>query len=473
MARGTIGVLATSAVLAGVAGAWGVSSQARTRLAEPARAAARIKSSETGLHFTSKTIQVDRATVSRNLIGIAADGTFKFRRAAGALARVKAGKVMLLQGSDALLVTGVAHSRGALLIHTKPAQLTDVISSGHITFSGAPNFRNAVLSKVVVPAISTKASADFARPAYPYVGGPPGARVGVAAAGPAFSAQGSSGPFGYSLTFTPSSPTRLDVSGTLCFISGSVCGNGPSNGLSAEVNLSGYIDAGDTSGGISVNGGAVTGSSISIKSLVAHAHITYTVARGDGSAAGGDPPVFRVPIGIDYTIPGEIPIYLKLQTALLLKLGVSSKNAVIHGGVDVNTTGSDTITQQGKNVSGTESGDGVSGTILDQSDGGVPPSESLAPSGVVVAVQFPKLGVGLGYTSVNGIAYVDVVSSVGQTVGAAIAGMFCSSYDVDITIGAGLEAQVGLGKLGLSLASPKKTLYEKKAHTHDPGCPQV
>ena len=39
--------------------------------------------------------------------------------------------------------------------------------------------------------------------------------------------------------------------------------------------------------------------------------------------------------------------------------------------------------------------------------------------------------------------------------------------------GAGLEAQVGLGKLGLSLASPKKILYEKKGQTHDPGCPQV
>jgi hypothetical protein len=62
---------------------------------------------------------------------------------------------------------------------------------------------------------------------------------------------------------------------------------------------------------------------------------------------------------------------------------------------------------------------------------------------------------------------------VGQTTGAAIAGMFCSSYDVDITIGAGLEAQVGLGKFGLSLASPRKTLYEKKAQTHDPGCPQT
>lgn len=51
--------------------------------------------------------------------------------------------------------------------------------------------------------------------------------------------------------------------------------------------------------------------------------------------------------------------------------------------------------------------------------------------------------------------------------------MLCSSYDVDITVGAGLEAQVGLGKLGLSLASPKKILYEKKGQTHDPGCPQV
>ena len=103
----------------------------------------------------------------------------------------------------------------------------------------------------------------------------------------------------------------------------------------------------------------------------------------------------------------------------------------------------------------------------------MPTSGSLAPSGVVVAVQLPKLGVGLGFTSANAIGYVDLVSSIGQTVGGSLAGMLCSSYDVDITVGAGLEAQVGLGKLGLSLASPKKILYEKKGQTHDPGCPQV
>ena len=70
------------------------------------------------------------------------------------------------------------------------------------------------------------------------------------------------------------SDAGLDISGTICFISGSVCGNGPSNGLSAEVNLSGYVDVGSASGGISVNGGSVTNSSFSLQHLAAHGHIT-------------------------------------------------------------------------------------------------------------------------------------------------------------------------------------------------------
>lgn len=431
-----------------------------------------LHSSESGVRFSSKTISVSRAVVRQNLVGIARNGTFKFKRAVGPLARLRPGNVMLLQGADALLVTKVKHSHGQLLVSTRAASVSDVISQGHVTFSGTPDMRSAVLQKLVVPAGGAHA-ADFAPPRYPYVGGAPDAGLAHAAAAPTLSAQGSSGLFGYSLSFTPASQSRLDVSGTLCFVSGSVCGNGPANGVTAEVNFSGYVDLGQTSGGITVNGGRVTNSSLSLSSFAVHGHITYKILRGQGSNDNPDPPVFHVPLGVDYTIPGEIPIYVKLQTGLLLKLGVSSKNATIQGGVDVNTTGSDTITESGKSVSASESGDQISGNVLTQSDGGVGPSISLAPSGVVVAVQFPKVGLGLGFTAANAIAYVDMVSSVGQTVGSAIGGMFCSSYDVFVTIGAGLEAQIGLGPFGLSLASPKKTLYEKQAHTHDPGCPQV
>ena len=245
--------------------------------------------------------------------------------------------------------------------------------------------------------------------------------------------------------------------------------------MSAEVNLSGYVDVGSASGGISVNGGSVTNSSFSIQHLAAHGHITYTIARGQGSAENGDPPVFRVPLGVDYTIPGEVPIYLKLQTAVLLKLGVSSKNAVIRGGADFTTDGTDSVTESGKKVSESSSGETVSGGILDQQNGGVGGSISLAPSGTVVAVQFPKLGVGLGFTSANAIAYIDAISSIGQTTGGALGGMFCSAYDLFFSVGAGLEAQVGLGKLGLSLATPRKIIWptngeQKHVHVAEPGC---
>src|SRR5947209_20159314 len=67
-------------------------------------------SGESGLHFTSRVVLVDRGTVRANLIGISSDGTFKFRRAAGALSKLAPGKVMLLQGADALLVQKVTRN---------------------------------------------------------------------------------------------------------------------------------------------------------------------------------------------------------------------------------------------------------------------------------------------------------------------------------------------------------------------------
>lgn len=439
--------------------ALGGSTAVQARSIEPG--APHAVAAQSGVQLTANTVVIPRSLARRNLLGIARDGTFTFRRAKGALAKLKPGKVMLLEGSDAAIVTRIAHKRGRLLVHTKAAQLADVLSSGHIAFSGTPDLRRGVaISSVEAPASAAS------------VGLPPlGARQ--AAGSTSVSGQGAVGPFGYSLTFTPASQTRINVSGTLCFITGSACANGTATGLSAEVNIGGYLDIGEAAGAVDLNGGSVTGGTFSIGKLSGAAHITYTVKRGEGSAAGGDPPVFRVPLGFGFPCgaAGPVPFWCKFQLALLLKLGISSKNAVLHGGIDEKIGGSDTITDQGTSVSGTESGDSVSGEVLDQSDGKVPPSISLAPSGAVVAVQL-KAGWGLGVSAANGVAFVDFVTSIGQTTGAAIAGMLCSSYDINLSFGAGFEAQVGPSALGLSLTT-KKILYEKPFQTHDAGCPQV
>ncbi len=66
---------------------------------------------------------------------------------------------------------------------------------------------------------------------------------------------------------------------------------------------------------------------------------------------------------------------------------------------------------------------------------------------------------------------------MGQTTGAAIAGMLCSSFVVDYSIGYGFEAQIGGGLLGLAFASPREVLYPPPGtppfSTHDPGCPAI
>jgi hypothetical protein len=449
---------AALAMMVLVGGVTGVSTQARPGV-QSGNAAAPIASSETGIRFTSKTVAIPSSTVHHYLIGVSKIGVFKFKRAAGALARLKPGKVMFLKGSDALLVTRISHSGHQLLVSTKPASLPQLIKAGKIKFSGKPNFDHAFAGPIIVSG-SKAAARAFMHPAYPYVGMAPAGTISV---------QGSSGHFGYSLSFTPA-VNKLNVSGVICFQWGSICGNGPSNGLSLEVNISGYIDVGKDAASIAVNGGRITNSSVSLTDLHAHLKLIYTAARGTGSDHGGDPPVFRLPIGIDYTVPGLLPIYVKVQTAVLIKLGLSSKNSVLRGGVRYDSTGSDTVVDSGSKESGSGSGKGPKGEILDNGDGGTGPTVALGAGGVVLAVEFPKIGVGLGIRAVNVIGYLDMITALGQTAAGAVAGGGCT-YDLDWSAGGGFQAQAG----PFGLSTPRKILIPRdgkqfERHFNAPSC---
>jgi hypothetical protein len=92
-------------------------------------------------------------------------------------------------------------------------------------------------------------------------------------------------------------------------------------------------------------------------------------------------------------------------------------------------------------------------------------------------VQLPKLGFGLGVTDLNGIAYGELVTSLGQTVGSAFGGQFCSSFDLYPVVKMGMEAQIAAGKLGLMFSLPPATIWpadpNKPIQYVDPGCKQV
>jgi hypothetical protein len=466
--------------MAGVAGAVAMACGcfggcAAASTAAPQRQATRTASARTAgasVVLTPRTVVIDRATVNRHLVGISTDGnTFQFKRPTGSLTTLKAGRVLILAGSAAAVVVKVSHRHGRLLVKTKPATVSDVIRSAHIQSTGKPDFKRAFLIRPESGALTpqkksgARARTQFIAPYYPYVGRP-GAGLARTAEG-GFTVAGSKDPFGFKVTFLPSSQTKIGVSGTICSGRGGVCSNGPSNGLSAEVSFSGYVDLGKASEKLSVNGGSPTQFAMHLLNLKAHGKFSYTISRGQDQGGQADPPIIHLPVGVGFPVPGlaflPVPLYFKLQLGLLLKLGFTSKNAVIRGGATVDTAGSESLADDHGTFSASGSGDTAQATIQPGN------SISPAPAGTVMALQLPKIGIGLGVNGANGIGYVDNVDSMGQTTGSAIAGMFCANYDLYVSIGGGFEAQLG----PLALATPKH-LYLDNKHFQltQPGCPR-
>jgi hypothetical protein len=431
-----------------------------------ADAAARSNS----IKLTGKTVVISRAAARKYLVGVSKDGTtFKFKRAVGNLKRLRAGKVMLLKGTDAAKVTKVRRAKGRLLVKTQPAKLTDLVRSGRIRYRGKPNFRRAFIVRTVPFAKASSAARRLEAPSYPYVGVPRPVLTASAADFPALSASGSFRGFGFTLTFTPVSRSRMNVIGTLSYGA-----EGPNSALSAEVKVSGYIDMGPQDVSLTIDGGRVTNSLIAIKRLAGRARINYTLSSTSASGGVGNPPVFRIPFSVDYPIPGPggVPLYFKLSMAMVLKLGITSRNAVIRGGADVTSESSDTIKQDGKRVTGGGRGGDEEGTILSHQNGDVGPSSSLLPSATVVALQFPKIGVGLGVRAANAIGYMDRITTMTQTVSPAFGGLggrfYCSRYELTRTVGGGFEAQLGPA----SFATPYKKFSEQKSEYTERGCPR-
>ncbi|HEY6396260.1 MAG TPA: hypothetical protein VIX82_02280 [Solirubrobacteraceae bacterium] len=413
------------------------------------------------VHLSSRVVVVSAATVRRYLAGVSADGhTLRFRHAAGGLARLRAGSVMLIPGSDALGVVVVRHAHGQLIVMTKAATLTQMMTSGSIQYHGRPNVR-AAFPVHLNTGISARAA--FFGPAARF-----GPGVIPAAAG-SFTAQGSVGHYGFVLTFTPASSSRLDISGTICYQWGAVCSAGPSRGFSAQLNVNGYIDVGQADVGLTMTNGHVDQSLFSLKNLLLHTHFTYTIISGD-QKDHGNPPLLRLPFGVDFTIPGPsgIPLYLKVQLALLLKFGIPSYGAVLRGGMNVTSGGTDTIAKNGAGVSAAGSGEQVNGTALTHQAGDVGPSQSNLPSAVVVGFE-GQVGAGVGVTMGNLIGFLNGVSVVTQRTAPAfggLAGVDCSIYHVAYSVSMGFGGQLG----PFSFTGPPKTLVDRQGDVKETGC---
>jgi hypothetical protein len=420
------------------------------RTAGTAPATSKVK----GLTYKSNVVVIPRKVVNANLIGIAPGPSFKFKRAAGPLKRVRVGRVMLLQGSGAGTVTKVMHTKGRLIVLTRDAPLTSIIKSGNITYSGQPDVSQAFVAPISQPtgtaasaAVSAR-PAEFVRPGFPYV-----TDKLARQAGGTFSIQGSAaanGPkslLGYSLTGEKTGPGELHLTGTICLGYGAICGNGPATGVSLEVGFDGTIDVRKLQGDVNVAGGSLDKLKATYAGFKSAIKMSYTFARGQGDVPG-TLPAFHIPLGIDIPVSGPLPFFYRIQIGLLLQLlSKPGKNTVSHGSMDGSLGGGDvTVSGTGSGADKSSSGGDGSGSV---SPGNQGTGISLGVLGLTVTTQL-KAGIAAGVTVANVLGYTDLTTTVGQEQNSALAGQFCSSYLGVLTWGAGWEAQLGGGKFGLA-----------------------
>lgn len=411
----------------------------------------------TDVTLTSKTIVVPPSVVQSSLASVSANGsTYTFSNASGPLAQAAPGKVLLLEGKDAIVVQSVKHSGKSLIIGAAPASLTDVVQSGTIKVSSAPDPGAAV----GVP--QDTSSFSGVSPQGLFLGAPSPAPGRATLTGATFAYQGSSNGFTYKVSFAGLA-NGVDATADICYtVAASSCGGG----LSINVTLDGILTWSNQEVDIGVGGGSVHSGSFTMSDMSSNIKLDYTVLRGEEPNVGAKPPVIKIPFAFEMPLCGTplgcagLPLYSKVELALLVTLGISAKNSSIVGGVKLTIGGTGT-------VSGSKLG-GVSGSLTGGTvKGSFTPGTTLTlgASGVVVAVQ-TKFGVGLGVRNINGLYYISAITSVGETTGSLVAGQSCAKFDGDFSITGNFEAQL----FGFSISTPAKTLYDKKASYAQPGC---
>jgi hypothetical protein len=430
--------------------------------------------SATNVKLTSGTVVVDRSTVASNLTGVSPGGTYTFSSASGALGALAPGKVMLLQGTDAALVTAVTHSGGHLVVQTSPVTIPEVIQSGNFSLNGPIDWRNAVplgvddgnSSGAATPSPSAAAPAASVS-----LGAAPVRLLGSTSTGLFVQGPIKGGLWSYRVGIFGNT-SGINFQGTLCLrltFKGSTCSNA-SGGVTGSVTFTGYLDFGDANYQMLVNNGSVAQGGFSVKSMDGHFHLQYEFSEGTSANGNVNLPAFRIPFAWEKAIPlGDIPFYVKVRAAFIVDLGLSSKNSVLQGGVDYSLTGQGGVQQAG---SGSSAAPGTTGAVTGNIVGPSLTSISLAAAATVVAAQV-KIGPGLGIKEVNAVYYFDVVTTVGQVTGSAVAGMLCSDYTVNISIGGGYEVSIGDSKIyQIVVSQPRTILYQHPPIKYTgPGCP--
>jgi hypothetical protein len=208
--------------------------------------------------------------------------------------------------------------------------------------------------------------------------------------------------------------------------------------LDLRIKAQGHLDGLNLGGDISISKAKQIASKFHFDNISGLVNIEYVGRLGGEHGNWSEnlkasvPVTFNIPILI-----GGIPLMFQVGVNLFAIPALSTKHATIQGKLHLNFAGNGVVQAGSGNLDATGQYQGKAFIV----EGGNT-ATSLGVSALLVSIQFPRLGFGMGLFNAYSIAFIDLVGT-GSVLTSGMVGMMpCKRYQVDAAIGAGVATEV-------------------------------
>jgi len=425
--------------------------------------------------YTPNTVHIDAPTAQKLLRSISHDGRVMVLDASDSRVRdLKPGDVLFLEHLGVRRIVQVLDQGSNVAILTGDTALTDFIQDGHIKFSAPIAFKHLRARASAPRAAKPVSMPGFFEPLAVYAS----EKKNEEDAGSVSLQTGEFGGWEFELEGGPKEDGGLELT---------LDATKKIAGISASIKAKGEISHIDTNFDVSVSGGKSQNLEYSTP-LQGKLDVSWSVLHFEGNSSIGEarlklPPFAKRVLDLD-----GLPFLFQVDEALIFKPGFGGKKDGAEGGFHVLYSGSGGLSIQGDQSN-------PEGDVNGETKAEETTSESMAPHGVVLAINAPKISLSLGtesfkeavrewvpkallnelaeeiekgpfasaakqlqenFFSINGAVYIQLVTTYDYTGSGPLSVVPCTIAHLKYAVQVGADANL----LALKAQSPKKTLKE-------------
>jgi hypothetical protein len=380
-----------------------------------------IQPSTFRVEWNPATVAFDRDAARRALRRVSRDGRrFTLDATEPAVAKLKSGSILWIWDVTVSKVERVEQRDGLAVVYTRPVPLNEALPNAEISFAAAVPVGNFLLNRKLPPAAARTAllrrhRSPFIRASLVNDGAPPAGgdpqdtqddqqsdADQQAFQGNSF--KGSLKGYDYTVGYAPGADGSLKI---LLEANDTADADG---GLDVRFKMLLDMQGFSAGGSYLFQNGNVEKAQLEFKSLTGHATVSFVGRLGETGTKGTKIPLMDVPVSFTVPMPiGGIPFMLQIGADFNINVFLAGQHAALSLDGEYSFRGDSGFTYSKTTANYTSTFASDQPTITGHQ------GWSPGASAVVLGIQLPRLGYGVGLFGVSSMAYFDVVHVLTMT----------------------------------------------------------